>query len=187
MRLTNRNPLALFYSSFLFGSLVVPYYYVALGILIPNPLTVMLKVFLLLAAGTTLLLLTLITRTRVEQALANRLGRIFQPLLVAAVMIAAVISWRIELAIASFPLILPVEYWFNLIEISAIATAVAFVVIIAAPPSRLERFLATRFDRSNKWSVANRTLGYLTLAAGLFLAGSELYQFYFFPLPTWHH
>ena len=101
MRLTNRNSLALFYSSFVFGSLAVPYYYVALGILIPNPLTIMLQIFLLLAASTTLLLLTLITRTRVEQVLANRLGRFFRPLLVAAVIIAAVLSWQIELAIAS--------------------------------------------------------------------------------------
>src|ERR1700758_2026743 len=36
MPLTNRNPLALFYSSFLFGNLAVPYYYVVLGILLPN-------------------------------------------------------------------------------------------------------------------------------------------------------
>jgi len=77
MRLTNRNSLALFYSSFVFGSLAVPYYYVALGILIPNPLTIMLQIFLLLAASTTLLLLTLITRTRVEQVLANRLAGFF--------------------------------------------------------------------------------------------------------------
>ena len=187
MRLTNRNSLALFYSSFVFGSLAVPYYYVALGILIPNPLTIMPQIFLLLAASTTLLLLTLITRTRVEQVLANRLGRFFRPLLVAAVIIAAVLSWQIELAIASFPLILPVEYWSNLIEISVLATAVAFVVLIFAPPSRLERFLAARFNRSNKWFIANRTLGYLVLAAGLFLVGSELYQYYFLPLPTWHH
>jgi hypothetical protein len=40
---------------------------------------------------------------------------------------------------------------------------------------------------SNKWFIANRTLGYLVLAAGLFLVGSELYQYYFLPLPTWHH
>jgi hypothetical protein len=40
------------------------------------------------------LLLTLITRTRVEQALANRLGRIFRPLLITVVIIAASLSWR---------------------------------------------------------------------------------------------
>jgi hypothetical protein len=187
MPLTNRNPLALFYSSFLFGNLAVPYYYVVLGILLPNPLTIMLQVFLWLAACTTLLLLTLITRTRVEQVLARRLGRIFRPLLVSAVIIAALISWQIELAISSFPLILPVEYWSSLIKISIIATAVAFLVIISAAPSRLERFLAARLSRSNKWFVANRTLGFLVLAAGLFLVGSELYQFYFLLLPTWHH
>ena len=186
MLATKRNALALFYSSFLFGSLAVPYHYLAIGILIPNPLTIMLQGFLLLPAGTTVLLLTLITRTRVEQALANRLGRIFRPLLITVVIIAAVLSWQIELAIASFPLILPVEYWSNLIEISAIATTVAFVVTISAPPSRLERSLAARFSRSNKWFIANRTLGYLVLAAGIFLVGSELYQFYFLPLPTFH-
>jgi hypothetical protein len=46
MYLTKRNPLALFYSSFLFGSLAVPYYYFAIGILIHDPLITLLQVFL---------------------------------------------------------------------------------------------------------------------------------------------
>jgi hypothetical protein len=88
---------------------------------------------------------------------------------------------------ATFPLLLPVEYWFNLLEISAIATAVAYIIIVSAPPSRLERFFAARFSRSNKGYIANRTLGYLVLSVGLFFVGSELYQYHFLPIPTWHH
>ena len=69
--------------------------------------------------------LTLIARTKVERALANRLGRIFRSLLITIVT---------ELAMASFPPLLPVEYWFSLLGVSAIATAVAFMIIVSAPP-----------------------------------------------------
>ena len=186
MRLTKRNPLALFYSSFVFGSLAVPYFYLGFGILSHDPLVPLLQVFLWLAACTTLLLLTLITRTRVERALADRLGRIFRPLLIAVVVIAAAFLWLIGLAIAQFPLMLPVEYWSSLIQISAIATAVVLIVMISAPPSRLERFLAARFSRDNKWYIAHRALGCVMLAASLFFAGSELYQYYFLPIPAFH-
>jgi hypothetical protein len=183
MRLTNRNPLALFYSSFLFGSLAVPYYYLALGFLIHEPITTALQVFLWLAACTTLLLLILIARTRLEQMLAKILGRFFRPFLIVAVTIAAALSWQIELGIASFPLMLPVEYWSSLIEASAIATAIAFVVVISTPPSRLERFLSARFTCENKWCVA---IGCLLLVLGFIFVGWEFYQLYFLPLPNFH-
>jgi hypothetical protein len=183
MRLTNRNPLALFYSSFLFGSLAVPYYYLALGFLIHEPVTTMLQVFLWLAACTTLLLLILIARTRLEQMLAKILGRFFRPFLIVAVIIAAALSWQVALAIASFPLMLPVEYWSSLIEASAIATAIAFVVLVSTPPSRLESFLSARFTCENKWYLA---IGCLLLVLGFIVAGSELFQFYFLPIPTFH-
>jgi hypothetical protein len=180
---TNRNSLALFYSSFIFGSLAVPYYYLALGFLIREPITTMLQVFLWLAACTTLLLLILIARTRLEQMLAKILGRFFRPFLIMAVIIAAALSWQIELAIASFPLMLPVEYWSSLIEASAIATAIAFVVIVSTPPSRLESFLSARFTCENKSHLA---IGCLLLVLGFIFVGSELFQFYFLPIPTFH-
>jgi hypothetical protein len=186
MRLTNRNPLALLYSSFLLGSIAVPYLYLTLRILIHNPLTAMLQVVLWLAACTTLLLMTWITRTRLEQALGNKLGKFFRPLLITAVIVAMALSWLIELGIANFALLVPIEYWVNLIVVSAIATAVTFIIISFAPPSRLERFLAARFGRGNKRYIVYRMLGCLVLAMGCIFVCSKLYEFYFLLVPTWH-
>jgi hypothetical protein len=82
-------------------------------------------------------------------------------------------SLFIQSKIASYTLLLPVEYWYYPILFSAAATAIALIVIVATRPSRLERFIAGKLSRR----VAYRTAGYLALAIGLVFVCAKLYQY----------
>ena len=186
MRLANRNPLAILYSSFLLGNILFPSYYIVLGFIVHTPFPAPLSVVLWVAACTTLLLLTLISRSKLENALTCKLGRGGRPIVITVVVAAMAMLWLIALAIANLPLMAPVEYWFSVIEVSSIATALAFIVIVFTPPSRLERFLASKFSRGNKSYIAYRAIGYLVLAVGIIFIGSKLYEYYFLPIPALH-
>ena len=184
--LARRSILAILYSSLIFGSLAVPYCYIAIGILIHNPITALTTVVLWLAACTSLLLLIFISRSNLEETLTNKLGKYFRPLLIAVVIVAMGISCFIELGVANFALLVSVEYWYNLIMISGVATAFAFVAIILTRPSRLEKSIAFRLSPGNKSHTTYRVIGYLVLAFGLIFVCSKMYEFYFLPITTWH-
>jgi hypothetical protein len=86
-------------------------------------------------------------------------------------------SYFIESKIANFTLLLPVEYWYYMIWISGAATVAALVVIIVAPPSRLEKFIATKLSRGNKSFIVYQAVGYLALTIVLLFVCSRLYQY----------
>jgi hypothetical protein len=167
----------------IFGSIASPYVYIALGALANLPLTSILIVVPWLMSCTSLLLLILISRSRLEAKLAHNIGPYFQPAIVAAVIVAMGNSYFIESKIANFTLLLPIEYWYYMIVVSGIATAAALVVIIAAPSSRLEKFIASKLSRGNKLFILYRTVGYLTLMIGLLFVFSRLYQHWLYKRP----
>jgi len=174
-----RSALAILYSSFLFGSMPVPYLYILLLARFGLPPAFVLTVAWL-AASTALLLGVFIERSRLEAALALRLGGYFRPLAIATVSTALGSSYVIELEVSSFPLSTSYVDWFNLIVVSAIATALAFLVIIATRPSRLAALIASRVDRINRSSTVYRAAAYLVLTMALMFVGSRLYQYHRF-------
>jgi len=153
MPLANRNILAISCSSILFGSISVPYCYIATRALSHFKPTVTLIVVPVLVICTLFLFLVFISRTTLEQRLANKLGAYSYPLFIVMVVLALGSCYFIESIIANFTLFLPVEYWFYLILISGIASAVAFVIVIVTRPSRLENFIASKLHPSNRSSL----------------------------------
>ena len=110
--LANRSILAISCSSILFGSISVPYCYIATGALSHFKPTVTLIVVPWLVICTLFLFVVFISTSKLEQRLANKLGAHFYPLFIVMVVLALGSSYFIESIIANFTLFLPVEYWF---------------------------------------------------------------------------
>jgi hypothetical protein len=183
--MTRRDPWAILYASLIFGGLAIPYCYLALNIavilLINFPLHLGLFALFLLGASTAVLLLVFIARTPLERRLSQRLGRLF-PLL-RAILIVLAAGYLVVDILASmnpFPLMLPVASWSDFITIAAITTVAAMVVVLARPPSRLERAIATKLDRDNPWYRAYRGAGYVALLSRLLFVGYWLNQYYLY-------
>jgi hypothetical protein len=183
--MTRRDPWAILYASLLFGSIAIPYCYLALHIavslLINFPLRFRLLPLFLLGASTALLLLVFIARTPLERRLSQWLGRLF-PLLraILVVLAAGYLVVDILATMNPFPLMLPVAFWSDLITIAAITTVVAMVVVVVRPPSRLETAIATKLNRDNPWYRAYRGAGFVALVSGLLFVGYWVNQYYLY-------
>jgi hypothetical protein len=178
MLLANRSVLAILYTALVFGAISCPYYYVMRGALSYFPPRATWIIFAWLPASTAVLLLVFISKTKLEERLATKFGRYFQPILIVAVFLALGSACFLEAKIANFTLLLPVEYWYYLILISGVATVVAVVVIVLTRPSRLEQLIAAKVRGPNKSQAIYQTVGYLVLILGLVFAYSRLHQYY---------
>jgi hypothetical protein len=119
-----------------------------------------------------------IARTPLEQRLADRLGRLF-PLLLALLLATAVSdSMFITRLLMVLFLPAPAQAWGNVIGITAIAAMLVGVIVIALPPSRLERNIAVRLDVGNPRHRVYRAAGYIALLGGLVFASYWFRQYY---------
>jgi hypothetical protein len=140
MRWTNRSFLAIAISSLLFGGIAVPYIYLAL-VWHTDPL----RIVTWLAPCTIFLGLILVSRSWIEEKLAHQWGFFFRFLIVTLTIGAFIYSFFFTWALSSITIFVPpLVDWFYLIVNSGIATLIAFVIIIAARPSRLEKIIAAK-------------------------------------------
>ncbi len=176
MRWTNRSFLAIAISSLLFGGIAVPYFYLAL-VWYTDPLSIVIW----LAPCTIFLGLILVSRSPIEEKLAHQWGFFFRFLIVTLTIGAFVYSFFFTWALSSITIFVPpVVDWFYLIVNSGIATLIAFVIIIAARPSRLEKIIAAKVSGYGTSSLLYRSAAYATLLVGFIFASFQLYRYYLY-------
>ena len=183
--MTRRDPWAILYAALLFGSIAIPYCYLALhiagGLLFKLPLQFIFPSALLLNVSAAPLLFLFIAQTPLERRLRQRVGRSFSVMLAILVVAAAGVLGLLTLAMMNpLPFMLPAQSWFYFIAIAASTTAVAGLAVTLRLPSRLERAIATRLDRDNPRHRAYRVAGYIALLCGLVFLGFWLNQFYLY-------
>jgi hypothetical protein len=167
---TRRDPWAILYAPLIFGGNSTPYWYLgiyaALGFFLPFEYPDVFRPTL----STALLLGVFIARTPVEQRLVERLRRLFPLLLVLLLAAAMGDSMFITRLLMVLFLPAPAQAWGNVIGITAIAAVLIGVIVIAMPPSRLERTIAIRLDATNPWHRGYRAAGFMALFGGLVFA-----------------
>jgi hypothetical protein len=176
MRWTNRSFLAIAISSLLFGGIAVPYIYLAL-VWRTDPL----RIVTWLAPCTIFLGLILVSRSWIEEKLAHQWGFFFRFLIVTLTIGALIYSFFFRWALSSITIFVPpVVDWFYLIVNSGIATLIAFVIIIAARPSRLEKIIAAKVSGYGTSPLLYRSAAYSTLLVGFIFASFQLYRYYLY-------
>jgi uncharacterized membrane protein YqjE len=133
-----------------------------------------------LLLSTAVLLGVFIARTPLEQRLAERLGRLF-PLLLLLLLATAVgdlVFITLLLMVQFLPA--PADAWTTMIGVTAIAAVLVAIIVIATPPSRLERAIATRLDRGHPHYRGYRLAGYTALLGGLVIAACWFRQYYLY-------
>jgi hypothetical protein len=176
MRWTNRSFLAIAISSLLFGGIAVPYIYLAL-VWHTDPL----RIVTWLAPCTIFLGLILVSRSWIEEKLAHQWGFFFRFLIVTLTIGALIYSFFFTWALSSITIFVPpVVDWFYLIVNSGIATLIAFVIIIAARPSRLEKIIAAKVSGYGIPPLLYRSAAYATLLVGFIFASFQLYRYYLY-------
>jgi hypothetical protein len=177
---SRRNPWAIAYASLVFGIIFTPYFYLsayaAAGFFSPFEYA---DVFWL-PFSTALLLGVFIVRTPLEQRLADRLGWLF-PLMLTALLLAAAAELMSITLLMMVQFLPPLaEGWVGVIGITAIAAMLVAIIVIARPPSRLERAITMRLDAGNRRHRAYRAAGYAALLGGLVFASYWFRQYYLY-------
>jgi hypothetical protein len=133
-----------------------------------------------LLVSTALLLIVFIARTPLEQRLAAGFGSLF-PLLLVLLLVAAVadLMYITLLPEVQFLPAAP-ETWAHVIGITVIASMLAAIIVIARPPSRLERAIAIRLGDSNTRYRAYRAAGCVALLGGSVSAIYWFRQYYLY-------
>jgi hypothetical protein len=72
------------------------------------------------------------------------------------------------------------EGWVGVIGITAIAAMLVAIIVIARPPSRLERAITMRLDAGNRRHRVYRAAGYAALLGGLVFASYWFRQYYLY-------
>jgi hypothetical protein len=178
--MTRRDLWAIPYVSLIFGAISTPYLYLgayaAQGFFIPFEYA---DVYWL-PLSSALLLGVFIVRTPLEQRLADTLGWLF-PVLLALLLAAAVVDLMYVTLFLMVQLLPPhAEAWAGVIGITAIAAITVGIVVMARPPSRLERAIAIRLDAGNPRHRAYRAFGYVALLGGLVFASYWFRQYYLY-------
>ena len=180
MPAANRDVLSVLYSALMFGTILSPYGYITGGALSYFAPSVALIIISWLVTSTALLLLVFVSKTKLEERLATKVGRYWQPTITLAVIAALASTYFVESKIANFTLLESVEYWYYLTLITEAATALALGVIVATIPSRLEKSLAFLFSPRNRFHVFCRAVGFLVLLVVVIVAGYKLYEYYLY-------
>jgi hypothetical protein len=178
--MTRRDPWAILYASLIFGAISTPYLYLG-GYAAQGFFWLFEYADLFwLPLSTALLLGVCIARTPLEQRLADRLGRLF-PLLLAP-LAAASVGDLMYITLLSMVQFLPAqaEAWAGVIGITTIAAITVAIIVMALPPSRLERAIAIRLDRANPRHRVYRVAGYVALSGGLVFATYWFRQYYLY-------
>lgn len=175
-----RNLLALLLASLVYGVIAAPWFWLGVYALVPPFREMLLVGGPWIAADTAVLLLMFIARTRLEEALALRLGRWFRPLALAVAALALAQLWLTESTMPAMPLAPEVEYWSSLVSVSGGAAVVALAICAATPRSRLERVIASRLSRGKRSNALYRAVAILALMSVLVFASYQLYRFYLY-------
>jgi hypothetical protein len=178
--MSRRDPWAILYASLVFGVISTPYFYLgayaAQEFFSPFEYA---DVFWL-PLSTALLLGVFIVRTPLEQRLADRLGWLF-PLLLAALLLAAAGDLMFITLLMMVQFLPPsAAAWVGVIGITAIAAMLVAIIVIARPPSRLERAITIRLDAGNPSHRVYRAAGYVALLGGLVFATYWFRQYYLY-------
>jgi len=182
--MSSRNRLAMVIASLLFGAVLAPYYYVALGVVsrLTGPLNIVVPV--VLGVSTVILLAAFAAETAPESWLRQRLGRLFgvvSAIVAVAAFVATCAIWDLLVHGAIFI----EQYWFYVLESLAIGALAALAVVLFTPASRLERVIAARLSGSSSRNAAYRVVAWSLLAALMVFAGVTIYRFYLAQHPVY--
>ena len=178
--MTRRDLWAILYVSLIFGGISTPHLYLgayaAQGFFIPFEYA---DVYWL-PLSSALLLGVFIMRTPLEQRLAGKLGWLFPVLL--ALLLATAVGDAMYITLFLMIQLLPphAEAWTSVISVTAIAAITVGIVVMARPPSRLERAIAIRLDAGNSRHRVYRAFGYIALLGGLVFASYWFRQYYLY-------
>ncbi|HEX8829311.1 MAG TPA: hypothetical protein VF778_14495 [Xanthobacteraceae bacterium] len=133
-----------------------------------------------LPLATALLLGVFIVRTPLERNFTERFGRLFALLLVLLLLAALGNLMYVTLLLMVQTLPPPAQAFTHLIGIVAIAALSVAVIVIALPPSRLERAIAIRLDAGYPRHRAYRSAGYVALLGVFVFASYRFRQYYLY-------
>lgn len=148
-----RNPLSVIYSALIFGSLSCPFYYIVLGSFrgFFNKLIFIFIFILFISTG--FLFSIFILESNFERLLRHQWGKYFQPIFVTFILLSFFITYSILGIVAGFTLFTYLEYKFYLLVFLGIASAVALVLILFTPASRLENFMSFKLSKANQFYI----------------------------------
>lgn len=178
-----RNPLSVIYSALILGSISCPFYYIALGTFrgFFNKFIFIFIFVLLISTG--FLFSIFIFESNFERFLRHQWGKYFQPIFLLLILLSFFITYSILGVVANFTLFTYLEYKFYLLVFLGIASAVALVLILFTPASRLENFMSFKLSKANQFYMLYRIFASVLLVAILIFAGDIFYKYYLFIQP----
>jgi len=171
-----RSPSAIIVSAVVFGAIANPFFYLARGLGASYTVEFLVLAVPLLAASVALLLLVLIRQSDSERRLRHRLGKTFASLLYVMLLGAFLLTGAILATLANFSLLTAVEYWYYLAITFGFCASGALVVVVVAPPSRLESSVQIKLTAGAASRVYWRILVHGALLALLFLCAWAVHQ-----------